>query len=89
MSIYWDQKNYTHAFKYKMHQKSPLYVTLSYKYHPVPGCAVHDHPRSEILFDHYVNRPQKSHALYWRTHPQEYKAMFSKIARRKRTVIKL
>lgn len=87
MSIHWDMKNYTHAFKYRMYQKNPLRVTLTYKYHPCPGCALHDHPRSDILFDHFINRGQKAYGLYWRTHPQEYKAMLKTIAKRKKRVV--
>jgi len=87
MSIYWDQKNYTHAFKYKMYQKDPLRVTITYKYHPCPGCALHDHARGKIIFNHFIDRPQKSWTVYWRSHPQEYKAMLEGIAKRKKRIV--
>ena len=87
MSIQSSMKNYTHAFKYKMYQKSPLRVTISYKYHPCPGCFLHDHSRAEILFDHFAERPQKSYGLYWRSHPREYKAILDKIADHKKHIM--
>lgn len=82
MSIYWDQKNYSHAFKYRMYQKRSLREKLTYIWNPIPGNKLHNHPRSEILFDHFSYRSQKSCGLYWRTHPQEYKIMLEKIVKK-------
>ena len=58
-------------------EKTNRHFQLCHHYAPVPGCLLHKvSPRRQtLLFDHYVDRPQKSHSLYWRTHPLEYKAL--------------
>lgn len=50
---------------------------LIWKYYPCPGCKPHQirSPRKEVLFNHYVERPQKSYITYWRSHPEEYSTM--------------
>jgi len=54
---------------------------LTFRWYPVPGCnphcAVIGTRRGEILFRRYVDLPQKSHTLYWRSHPDEYTNMCS------------
>lgn len=62
----------------KCHSKWSPRQKLTWKYYPVPGCLGHrkivGERRGEILFDHFCNRPQASHGLYWRTHRSEYLA---------------
>lgn len=62
-------------------EKMTKHQKLCWKYYPVPGCLQHEiHPkRQEILFDHYVERPQKSCVVYWRSHPAEYQALLERI----------
>ena len=65
-------------------EKLSIRESLSMRnYFPVPGCIPHAiHPRrSEILFDHYVERPSKSHTVYWRSHPAEYKVLLENVGR--------
>jgi hypothetical protein len=38
-----------------------------------PGCILHDHPRSNVVFDHWQDRGNKAYILYWRTHKDEIK----------------
>jgi hypothetical protein len=82
MSIFWDRKTYT-AFKYTVFSKWSPREKLTWKYWPVPGCRGHrdivGERRGDILFEHFQKRPQKSHGLYWRTHPEEYKAFIKHI----------
>jgi hypothetical protein len=44
---------------------------LLLKWNPCPGFIGHQHPRQEILFDHYVKRPYTAWRVYWRLHPIE------------------
>jgi len=64
-------------------EKLTRYDKLCWHYWPVPGCLVHmvSPRKQEILFDHYVERPQASHRLYWKTHPDEYKALLAQVHR--------
>jgi hypothetical protein len=65
-------------------EKMSIREALSMRnYFPCPGCLSHnvDPRRQGILFDHYVERPQKSHAVYWRSHPTEYKALLKQVHR--------
>lgn len=60
---------------------------LIWHYYPVPGCMTHREiigaTRGRLLFTHFFDRPQKSHNLYWRSHPAEYKALLELIEKRK------
>ena len=72
-----------YAMKHRLGgEKMSIREILSVRnYYPVPGCLSHniDPRRQGILFDHYVERPQKSHTVYWRSHPTEYKALIASI----------
>lgn len=73
----------------KVHSKWSPREKLTYKYHPVPGCYGHrdiiGETRGRVLFRNYCDRPQAAHALYWRSHANEYEAFLKHIgARRKR-----
>ena len=74
---YYAMKRYLGGEKWTRRDK------LTWHYWPVPGCNGHrdliGKRRGEILFEHFCNRPQASHGLYWRTHPQEYEAFLSHI----------
>lgn len=72
-------------YSQKVFSKWKPFEKESYKYYPVPGCKPHreilnNDARGKLLFDRYVNRPQLSHNLYWRTHPVEYKRMIDQLA---------
>lgn len=85
MSIFWDRKSYI-AFKFKVGTKWKPFEKLTYKYYPVPGCRGHCEivgaRRGKVLFNHFVDRPQASHGLYWRTHKEEYIAFLEHIRAR-------
>lgn len=74
-----------YAMKHRLGgEKMSIRDALSMRnYFPCPGCISHDiHPRRQgILFDHYVERPAKSHTVYWRSHPAEYKALLAQVHR--------
>ena len=44
-------------------------------WYPVPGNIYHITARSEILFNHYVQRSRTASVTYWRTHLQAYSTM--------------
>lgn len=72
----------------KIHGKWRPFEKARYKYYPCPGCLLHKEiigeKRGEVLFNKYCNkRPQSSYALYWRSHPEEYKRLLEIIDRQK------
>ncbi len=57
------------------------------RWNPVPGNIHHEHPRREILFEHYVKRSYKASVTYWRLHPQEYSAMEATVRQNTKKVV--
>lgn len=72
----------------KVHGKWKPFERIHYKYYPCPGCITHESiigpERAQLLFRKYSNYPQKSHALYWKTHPLEYTRLIKKFNDKKR-----
>lgn len=71
----------------KINSKWKPYEKLRWKYYPCPGCILHYEiigaQRAKQLFNKYNRYPQKAQALYWRSHPGEYKKLIEIINRRK------
>lgn len=73
------------------HPQMTLRDELTWNYYPCPGCIGHGKivgkRRAKILFARYQGSPKghmfanKSYAMYWRSHPQEYQALMGGIGR--------
>ena len=85
MSIFWDRKTYG-AFKYTLHNKFTVREKLCWHWYPCPGCHYHEDiigkHRSKILFEHYHKLDNKTHLIYWRSHPQEWKQLCKRVNRK-------
>lgn len=69
-------------YSQKVLSKWKPFEKKNWKYYPCPGCILHSsivgRRRGDVLFRNYVERPQTSHHLYWRTHPVEYKTLIDR-----------
>jgi len=60
---------------------TPRDKLVMHHWYPCPGCIPHEiqpQRRKDILFEHYINRPRKAYAVYWRMHPKEYEALLAR-----------
>jgi hypothetical protein len=79
--------NWWKPYSQKVLGKWKPFQKAHWKYYPCPGCMMHREivgdRRGRILFLHFVDRPQKAHDLYWKTHPAEYNSLMKLVDKRK------
>lgn len=73
-------------FKYRMGNKTTVREELlSHRMHQCPGNIGHKVKNRERIFERYVDNKSsnrhKAYVMYWRSHPEQYKAMRESFAK--------
>lgn len=59
---------------------------LCFHWYPTPGCNMHGDiigtRRAGILFERYQKLDNKTHLIYWRSHPMEWAAIQAHVRRK-------